>query len=424
MTRQRGEILCIHYYFPPLDSTATIRNYHVAKALSDFYEKVHVLTSDNHKRFPSLQKHFPSNLSRYDIFTFDYRRLLTGGSNKDVHRSSSTKSSRWYKFALKIQKSFPFNLVLAEGNLIYILMAYLKAKKLISAGKISTIYSSFGPYSDHYVAYLLKCKFKHLRWIADFRDLQIEPIYKNVIWKNFQHNIERKILSKADLITCISEGFVKQLIPYDRPTIAMLRGVQLREKTQQFDKFTISYTGSLYFNYRDPRPLFACLKNLILKSTISKKKIDIVYAGRDSETFTSWINEYDLNSCYVNRGLVSQEEAKMIQNRSHINVLLTSSSTDLTGVLTGKVFEYFEALNPILCLINGVQDPEFESLFEELNAGVVVYAPEISANKMSDFILTKYNEWSTHQSVKSTLKKDRILNLYSWKQQVSKMLQP
>jgi len=422
MSASKGEILCIHYYFPPLQSTAVIRNYHIARTFADYFDQVHVLTSNNHKRFPNEVRLFPDNLQSYDISTLDYRWLLGGKSKSDAHISSGKKSSRFYQYLLKIQKSFPFNLFLAEGNLIYIFNAYRKAKTIIQEGDITTIYSSFGPYADHYVGYLLKRKYPQLRWIADFRDLQIEPIYQNVIWKGLQRRIEQKVLAKADLITCVSEGFVDRLKVYNRPTKSILRGIELRSPVKQFEKFTISYTGSLYFEYRDPRLVFKVLKDLIYDGQIEAEDINILYAGRDHEKYEQWISESDLSECFVNKGLVSQSKAKVIQNKSHINLLLTSSSPDLTGVITGKVFEYFEALNPTLCLISGVYDPEFESLFEELNAGVVVYSPETTPGKMREFILSKYKEWKATHRVESSINTKIIKEKYGWSQQVAKML--
>ena len=422
MSAHKGEILCIHYYFPPLNSTAVIRNYHIACTFTSFFDQVHVLTSNNHLRFPTEVRPFPKHLATYDIPTLDYRFFLKGRLKNDTHISTAKKSSPFYQYLLKIQKSYPFNLLLAEGNLFYIYKAYQKAKSIIKNGKITTIYSSFGPYADHYVAWLLKRKFPHLKWIADFRDLQIEPIYKNVIWRGYQQNIEQKVLSKADLVTCISQGFVDQLEVYNRPTKAILRGVELRNPEKQYDKFTIGYTGSLYFEYRDPRPLFKTLNEMVKADQVDIKDLRILYAGRDGAKFEEWINEYHLSDCFKNAGMVSQAEAKTIQNKSHINLLLTSSSPELTGVITGKIFEYFEALNPTLCLISGVFDPEFESLFEELNAGVVVYSPEISEDKMCNFILTKYKEWETTHRVESSLQTEIIKEKYSWEQQVSNIL--
>ena len=423
MSDQRNEILCIHYYFPPLRSTAVIRNYFIAKTFATIFRKVHVLTSDNHKKFPNEDRPMPENVAVDDIFTLDYRILLANKSDKDAHLSSANKKGNFYRYLLKVQKSFPFNLFLAEGNIIYIFNAFQKAKRAIQENKIDTIYTSFGPYADHYVAFLLKRKFPDIRWIADFRDLQIEPIYKNVIWKGLQYRMEKMILSRADLITCISNGFVDQLKQYNQPTIPVLRGVELREDTKQFDKFTLSYTGSLYYDYRDPRLLFECLRNLMDEGLLDKNEFSIIYAGRDGQQFGSWVDEYDLSGNFTDHGMLTNDEAKEIQNKSHINLLLTSSSPELKGVLTGKIFEYLEALNPIICLISGDKDPEFESLFDELSAGVVVYAPQQTKGKLRQFILDKYREWQATHRVQSSLNTSTILEKYGWKQQVEKMFE-
>ena len=279
MIPAKGEILCIHYYFPPLQSTAVIRNYHIASTFADYFQHVHVLTSNHYHRFPQQIRPLPERLTTYDIATWDYRLLLSGKEQKDAHLATTKKSNKVYQYLLKIQKSYPFNLLLAEGNLIYIWNAYRKAKKIISEGKITTIYSSFGPYADHFVAYKLKIKFPHLRWIADFRDLQIEPIYKNVIWKEYQRKIERKILSKADLVVCVSEGLAGQLRVYERPTRTIMRGIALRKPEKQFEKFTIAYTGSLYFEYRDPRPLFKHINELFDDGLMNRDDVHIIYAG-------------------------------------------------------------------------------------------------------------------------------------------------
>ena len=417
----KKEILCLNYYFPPLRSTAVIRNYHIASTFAAYFDTVFVLTSDNHKRFPTEERALPSNLELHDVYTLDYRRLLAG-KKEDSHKPTTKKANPFFQWLLKVQKSYPFSLFLAEGNLIYIYGAYQKAKSLIRKGNVTTMYSSFGPYADHFVAYLLKKKFPDLRWIADYRDLQIEPIYKNVILTNYQKRIEKKILQRADLVTCISDGFTSQLEINGRPTKTILRGVALRALEVQYEKFTIAYTGSLYFDYRDPRALFEALVSLTEEKHIDKDDIQLIYAGRDGQRYGEWIEEFDLTPIFDNRNMVSQEEAKTIQNRSHLNLLLTSSSPELTGVLTGKIFEYFEALNPTLCLINGVYDPEFEALFSELNAGTVVYNPPISQGKMKSFILDKYKEWKSTHQVKSTLNQEIIKSKYGWESQIEKML--
>lgn len=418
----KKQILCLHYYFPPLRSAAVIRNYHIACTLSDYYDHVHVLSSDNSDRFPQEARTLPDNLTLSTIYTLDYRRLLASKSSKDSHQSNSTKSSSMFQWLLRVQKSFPFNLFMGEGNLIYIIGAYRRAVRLITDHQIDAIYSSFGPYADHYVAYMLKLRFPELRWIADFRDLQVEPIYKNVIWPSCQRSIEKKILSKADLVTTVSDGLSKHMAYADRPIQTIMRGVELRDPTRQYDKFTISYTGSLYMDYRDPRPFLREVHEMIADGLIDAADINMLYAGRDGSQYAEWVSESGLQSIFTNLGMLAQNDAKIVQNRSHINLLLTSSSPELTGVITGKVFEYFESGNPVLCLINGVYDQEFESLFSSLNVGLVAYHPPIDPGALRTFILSKYQEWKSTGSVSSTINRQKIKADYGWHSQIQKIL--
>lgn len=415
------DILCLHYYYPPLRSTAVIRNYHFSLAFAEIFDHVHVLTSDNYLRHPSEQRALPTNILVHDIYTLDYRTAIGRKDKNDSHIAMKKKKSKRFQFLLKVQKSFPFNLILGEGAFIYIFNSFRKASKIIKNNEVSTIYSSFAPYADHYVAYLLKRKHPKLNWIADFRDLQVEPIYKNVIWKKLQRRVEKYVLQNADKVISVSESYADQLKRYGRPTQSIFRGVSPRSRIDKYPIFTISYTGSLYFDYRDPSQLLSCISSCIDEGLIDKNKIQIVYAGRDGIQFGEYISKFELDQIYFDKGMISQSKSKNIQSRSHINLLLTSSSPELQGVITGKVFEYFEAGSPIVTLIKGVQDIEFENLFKKLSAGVVVYDPPIEQNLLKSFILKHYNEVLHRGTVKHTINKEILIKEYSWKSQAIKM---
>lgn len=422
MNNSLGNILCIHYYYPPLDSPATIRNFKFSQAFASLFDQVHVISTTTTEKFAQDPKSIAENVIIHKAKTIDYRLLMGKQKSKDAHIAIEKKKGKLFHTYLNIRKSYPFNLLMAEGAFAYIYNGYRIGKQLIKKGGFTTIYSSFGPYADHYIAYLLKRKFPNLKWIADFRDLQIEPIYKNVVFKEYQIKKEASILSKADLVTTISKGFADQLIPYGRPTLAVPRGVDVRPKIKQYGKFTLAYTGSMYFDYRNPSAVFDVLQAMLEQGTIHKDDFQIVYAGRDGGQFQSYIDAHKLNEVFINRGKVSQEEASEIQNRTHLNFLITSSSPDLQGVLTGKVFEYFASQNATLCLINGVQDRVFEAIFKELSAGHITYNPEMDKDALISFILAKYEEWKRIGHVEPTIDIARLRSHYSWSGLAEKMI--
>jgi len=153
------------------------------------------------------------------------------------------------------------------------------------------------------------------------------------------------------------------------------------------------------------------------------EQIQIIYAGRDGAQFLEYIEKYKLTKIFLDRGMVTQKEAMNIQSRSHLNLLLTSSSPELKGVMTGKLFEYLEAPDSlIICLINGVQDLEFEALFDKLQAGIVVYNPPLELDRLQNFIKNIYNNVQQTGAVQHNTNKSVLIDEFSWESQAKKLL--
>ena len=419
--------LFIHYHYPPIKNSGVYRNYYLSSAIAEKVEDCWVLTTNNTKILPNEALDPVENLHKLEIPTFDYRTVFAFLSRKKKSAGAqfkeSSKKNAFFQWLIKIQRSFPFNIFLAEGSILYIIAGYRKGKNLIAQNNIAVIYSSFMPYADHIIAYLLKRRFPEKIWVADFRDLQIEPIYQNTIWVPIQRWFEKKILLKADLITTVSEGISKKMECYGRPVITLHKGVSPRVNLSQYPKFTISYSGSLFLEYRDPKVFLLALSDLIKSNDIHPEDINFIYAGKDGDQMDQWVTKYGLKNIFENVGMISRYEALEIQDRSHINLLLTSSSTEHQGLLTGKMFEYFESRNPILCVIKGVKDAEIESIFSDLNAGIVAYDPPSTEIKIiHQFILEKYHEWQNTGEVKSTINYQKLLQEYGWEVQADKLL--
>ena len=415
--------LFIHYHYPPIRNSGVYRNYYLSTALTELTDNACLITTDNRKYLPNEVMEIHPNITRREALTLDYRRIvawLNGKKSKaGAQFSERTKKSHIMVWAIKIQRSFPFNLVLAEGALLYIINGYRIGNQLIKEQKVNVIYSSFMPYADHVIAYFLKKKNPNIQWVADFRDLHVEPIYKNTIWPSLQRWVEKKLLQNADLITCVSEGISNKMRAYHPKVLTITKGVTPRSLITQYDVFTIAYSGSLFLDFRDPKLLFQAIS--ALRSEGKLQKIQIIYAGKDSSTMMKWAADYGVNEVFVDKGFVSREEALSIQDRSHINLLLTSSSPEHQGLLTGKLFEYFEAGNPVICIVKGVQDSELENIFTELNAGHIAYDPS-DISTLKNFILSKYHEWEATGEVAQTIDHQKLKNSYSWEGQALKLL--
>ena len=139
-----------------------------------------------------------------------------------------------------------------------------------------------------------------------------------------------------------------------------------------------------------------------------------------TKTWGNWIKRYNLEEFFLSKGMVSHETSKRIQRQCPINLLLTSSTPEWTGVMTGKFYEYLAAQNPILVLINGTQDIEFETVMADLDAGLLAYNDR-SYQDVYDFIIEKFTEWQLTGRVKQTIRKDKLRDM-TWDSRVQKFV--
>lgn len=422
-------ILFLAYYLPPIRSIGVRRNYLVLKHILPYFDRVFAITTTNRHRLPAENQSLDF-VEVHEARTFDYRTLSTIFRTKreNVHFSEGSKSSSLGQFLVKLNRSLPFTLLWGEGGLVYIIHSFFIARRLIKRNNITHIYSSFLPYSDHFTARLLKIFFPKLVWIADFRDLHVEPHYDIVFWRPFQHWCNRQILKTANVVTTVSEGLAKHLRAYHANVYVFQNGIEpLSMNGQELildlklpSKFTISYTGSLFGDERNPRLLLEILKELTNEGILSNDNFQLVYAGKDTQLWLDWVNRYDLISCSVNRGMISLKEANQLQRTSHINLLLTSATPEWSGVMTGKFYEYLAAKQPIVVLINGVQDVEFESVMSKLNAGCVVYNDQ-SHDELREFILTLFSQFIKKGRIEPTILTDKLKEL-EWAFTIQKLM--
>lgn len=370
-----SDILCIHYYYPPIRSGGVLRNYYMSRAFAKMFRTVHVITTSNVDVMDNEELPLPSNVKIYKASTKDFRSVVSNGN----HISMKNKNNLMYSFLSKLKKTLPFHFYLDEGGQKYIRSSFSIGEKLITKNDISHIYSSFMPYADHLIASKLKDKNQGIKWYADFRDLQVEPEYKNVYFENWNKRQERKIIKSATKVCTVSEGLARHLSKLHSHVISLPRGVEMREQKREIsEKFTIVYTGSLFYEYRDGKSVVDEITAFIEGRNISPDTFQFVYAGREGEIWERWFRSNGIEYYLDNRGFIAREGALEIQNEANILLLLTSSSNEHQGVLTGKLFEYLETGTPIINYINGIQDKEFEGLFEETDAGRIYYPESLS----------------------------------------------
>lgn len=425
---QKEKLLFIAYYAPPAQLTGNIRRYHLLTEFKTHFNQVFLLTSDNGhliRQDPSLDI---SGIQTFSIPTVDLRRLyvsLRKNSRKPPTLSTQFKSSATFSLFRKVSESFPFNLLLDDGGCSYIWNAYRKAKALIVQNQIGYIFTSYRPTADLIVGMLLKRRFPNLIWIADFRDLPVDPIRRNTLFPKLQHQCYRYVVHAADLLTTVSHGLAQNLQRYNGNIHVLPNAVprMTGNSLPSTKKFTITYTGSIYPKLQHSDPFFEAISLLSKQKIINKANFQIIYAGKDSEAWNRWVRKSKLESLSVDKALIPYKSALQLQQESHINLMLTWSSKDSQGILMAKSGNYLAARRPILVLVNGPKDPELEKRISISPSNLVLYSNEDEVNnKVLTYLRKAIQAWQNTGVIESPYIIQEVLSPTGWAHEVQHLL--
>ena len=300
--------------------------------------------------------------------------------------------------------------------MIYFIQLLREGRKAIKTEGITHLYSSYRPFADHYAAYWLKTKYPHVYWIADFRDLIIDPHYGHILFAESHQPFFKKIFSSADLLTTVSDGLATHLVAYNPNVLTLRNGIEGDIKQSPplaSPLFTIAYTGSMFLDKRNAEPLFLALQGLFQDAKLDAEHIRIIYAGKDKGYWNKLAAEFRFESILENKGIVTTDEADVIQQEACINLLLTISSDQLQGVLTGKMIEYFASGSPVLGIVVGQNDPELQSILHELEIGECFSEMADDVEAIKAFILHEYRLWKSTGMNRKPVNMDVLRNKYS-----------
>ena len=381
-----AKILFLANYFPPRPAVAGRRLGHLANWASQHYEQVFVIRADRQFAGGDLP-----DLNVVALPARDLRAFLGGpGPAHTLPHNSYRK--RVSGPLLRLRQSFPFLYLTDDGGPVYRRQAYQVAVRLIEEHGITTLFSSFRPWSDHLVARRLKQRYPHLHWIADFRDLHADPVRKDVWWPALQRWWARQIVATADEVWGVSEGQVQYLRElHAGATVRRNRLFSLPPAitAPRTERFTIVYTGSLYESLQTIKPLVEAINTLVARGEVRADDFELIYRGKDDGLWSEWTAGLHPNVHCNTRSYIAPAAAHRLQLEAQLLLLLTWSAPGYYGVLTAKLYDYLSAGRPILALVNGPDDPELRKIVEDSHAGRV-YADE---RLPTDWLLGCYQQW-------------------------------
>lgn len=266
----------------------------------------------------------------------------------------------------KIGKFVAWKVLIPDGEILWMKRAMNEAAARLAKGDISCLYTTSYPYSDHLMGLRIKQIYPDLPWIADFRDEWTNNPYlldkPHPAWRARRERLmERQVLEKADRIIAntpvMKRNFIAlhpdldldwrmRVIPngYDEEDFAQ-NGAASPE-----DRFTITYTGSLY-ERRTPDRFLEAAGRLVRTGRIPKEYLRIRFIGNIKEKpVLHAAAQSGLEDAVEIMPYMSHRECIGQMLKSHV-LLLLEGGRGSECFYTGKLFEYIRTGRPILALV-------------------------------------------------------------------------
>ena len=404
MNRFEGKnILFIYYKFPPIKGIGTLRNVKFYHSLKQVARKVFVATTANRRFLPRDEFEYDEK-DVVEIPTWDFRTIYhwVTGEQGSLLVSRDRSPQKWLpRWKEQFKKSIVAR-YFDEGGAWFVHQGFRHCSKIIEREKIDIVVSSYLPYDAHKLAFQLKTRYPHLYWIADYRDFFSDPMLRSS--PGFSHRQDRhvRVLSLVDEVTTVSQGLKNRLDPFHSNVHVVRNGIQESltdwHPMPRYNLFTLSYTGSIYPVAQNGELVARALRDLVDEGKLHKIHLQFINAGKDGLYWKRLLEKYHLGDLLVNYGIVPHRDSLAIQKKSHLNILLSWASTEVSGILTGKLFEYLSAGTPIIAVINGQFDPELHELIAETAHGELFYDSDIGLDNLKNFIYRHYLAWQNGHS--------------------------
>lgn len=263
--------------------------------------------------------------------------------------------------------------------------------RLAETKSIDMMFTCVPSYTAHSVGAFVKWKHPDIFWVADYRDLWSgNPIFPGFIlvrWLEQRH--EQFIIRNADLLVTINEDLAQHLKQLHGPKKILV--VPNGFEAEDFDFVTseehssagknIVYTGTVLSGLQNPQPLFLAVCNLLRNGKLEVGDLKINFYGNagaiiDTAEFRLLID----NGMVVLHGSVARKHSLQMQRSADLLLFLGSrpvkNSLGTVGVVSGKIFEYFNSNTEIMAL--GVsRDMIVAQMIQDAEVGDV-YAEDIS----------------------------------------------
>jgi glycosyltransferase involved in cell wall biosynthesis len=380
-------VLFVAFHFPPeASSSGVLRTLKYVRYLGVHGWRVTVLTLDRRAydvQDASLEQQVPPEVRVLRTPFLDLKRTL---SIRGVYPGSLAVPDRWIGWR-------PW--------------AMRAGRQLMRTDPVDLVYSTSPHATAHIVAMGLVGRHGP-PWVADFRD----PWYEEppevgtpriIHWAG--RHLERRVVHRASRVVASTERLRHALasrywteppekfcaIPngYDEADFARVP----QKAGDRGDELLIVHVGSLNPVFRDPRPLFAAVREAAVRGLIDISNVRFRFLGGGdfggSPEMRRALDEAGLAGRVEFLPRVDYEHALAEQANARLLLLLQASS-DTADLVPAKLYEYLRAGRPVLALVGPGATAE---LMQETAGGWVVDPG--SPEALCEAVSVAYRAWVT-----------------------------
>ncbi len=411
-------VLVFSYFFPPAGNVGVHRTLRFLKWLPAYGWNPIVLTPANAK-VPDLDESLLVKVSEdlpvfrtHSVEKFNKGKSIDANSidrPSSVARSSSVVS-KFRERSADLLSDLRRYVSIPDEKRGWVRSAVRDGATVIERHSVDAIYVTGKPFSSYLIGEALSRR-TGVPWIMDLRDLwtlnaRIRP--RSPLHGMLERRLERRLLQSAATVVvntpgnrmdflrsfpeCSAEKFVTITNGFDTDDFEGL-------PQEKFEKFTIAYSGTFYFDagakprfYRrvlglqqrraelydtySPKYLFQAVARLIDMSPEMRDRVEIVITGPGCEKAKPLVKEYGLEQHVNLLGWLDYRASLAILRQSHVVCLTLSRGKESEGWIPSKLFQYLGSGTPILAL---APKGDVAEIIHETGNGDVVPPDDVDA---------------------------------------------
>ena len=371
---QPRRILLVSYFYPPCTDTGAHRPTSMVKYLRRAGHDVTVLTT-------SAYGELPDDSEQGVVRTTDaqlWRAKLRGADHVGSLYDADTYSGRPHPLSKVI---VPEPLALAWAP-----FARRRARALHRANPFDCVITTSPPESAHSVGRALQRR--GAAWVADVRDgwtfEPLRPPFPTATQDLLDDRLERRMLSAADTVVCVSEpaaedlrrrGIADPVLIRNGADPELLAAADPESVANLLDPERVSlvYTGRFGSPGRDPGALLNAMSAFAADNPEDAAQLELVVAGPLTEDEHGAFDR-DVSPARITvAGSLERDRALALQRAA--DALLLVAHPVRSQLANFKLYEYLSAGPPVLALAEGTEAGTIVASF----GGTVVPAGDVRA---------------------------------------------